>query len=126
MGGGGVVPLARAGASHLFAGHARARALGVVGAATFLGMALGPFAGAFVLGGCARGPGFAAPGGAGSTTAGLRVPAWRWVFYLGARLAVVGAIFIWAAAPAWPPPERRGRIAWPGGPPVPGRPPGPP
>src|SRR3990172_11326323 len=83
---------------------------GVVGAATFLGMALGPFAGAFVLGGFDLGPWFAATGGAGSTTAGLLVPAWRWVFYLGAPLAVVGAIFIWAAAPAWPPPEPRGRV----------------
>ena len=114
VGGGAVVPLATAGASHLFAGHARARALGVVGAATFLGMALGPFAGAFVLGGFDLGPWFAATGGAGSTTAALLVPAWRWVFYLGAPLAVVGAIFIWAAVPAWPAPERRGRIDWPG------------
>lgn len=114
VGGGAVVPLATAGASHLYAGHARSRALGVVGAATFLGMALGPFAGAFVLGGFDLGPWFAASGGAGSAAAAFLTPPWRWVFYLGAPLAVAGAVFIWAAAPSWPASERRGRIDWPG------------
>ena len=49
LGAGAILPLATAGASHLYEGHTRARALGVVGAATFLGMALGPFLGATVL-----------------------------------------------------------------------------
>jgi MFS family permease len=49
VGAGAIVPLATAGASHLYGGHARSRALGVVGAATFLGMAIGPVLGAFVL-----------------------------------------------------------------------------
>ena len=41
VGGGALVPLATSAAAHLFAGHARPRALGVVGALTFLGMAAG-------------------------------------------------------------------------------------
>ena len=49
IGGGAIVPLATAGASHLYDGPARSRALGIVGACTFLGMAIGPFAGATVL-----------------------------------------------------------------------------
>ena len=48
-GAGAIVPLATAGASHLYAGHARSRAIGFVGAATFLGMALGPLLGSLVL-----------------------------------------------------------------------------
>src|SRR3990172_3987138 len=48
-GAGAIVPLATAGASHLYGGHARSRSLGLIGAATFLGMALGPALGALVL-----------------------------------------------------------------------------
>src|SRR5215218_1046551 len=49
LGGGALVPVATAAASHLFEGHARPRALGVVGGLTFLGMAAGPFLGAAIL-----------------------------------------------------------------------------
>src|SRR5438552_6883888 len=48
-GGGSLVPVATAAASHLFDGPARPRALGAVGALTFLGMAAGPFAGAWIM-----------------------------------------------------------------------------
>ena len=41
VGGGILVPVGTAAASHLFEGHARPRALGVIGALTFLGMAAG-------------------------------------------------------------------------------------
>ena len=51
LGGGILVPVGTAAASHLFEGHARPRALGVIGALTFLGMAAGPFVGAAILGG---------------------------------------------------------------------------
>src|SRR6186997_1310109 len=51
VGGGILVPVGTAAASHLFEGHARPRALGVIGALTFLGMAAGPFLGAAILGG---------------------------------------------------------------------------
>ncbi len=49
VGGGALVPLATAAAAHLFSGAARPRALGVIGALTFLGMAAGPFLGAAIL-----------------------------------------------------------------------------
>ena len=51
VGGGVLVPVGTAAASHLFEGHARPRALGIIGALTFLGMAAGPFLGAAILGG---------------------------------------------------------------------------
>src|SRR5215213_9313195 len=51
VGGGILVPVGTAAASHLFEGHDRPRALGIVGGLTFLGMAAGPFLGAALLGG---------------------------------------------------------------------------
>ena len=44
-----LVPVGTAAASHLFGGAARPRALGVIGALTFLGMAAGPVVGAAIL-----------------------------------------------------------------------------
>ena len=49
VGGGVLVPVGTAAASHLFGGAARPRALGVIGALTFLGMAAGPLVGAAIL-----------------------------------------------------------------------------
>src|SRR5687768_13200321 len=49
VGGGILVPVGTAGAAHLFEGAGRPRALGVVGALTFLGMAAGPVLGAAIL-----------------------------------------------------------------------------
>src|SRR4029079_11392427 len=49
VGGGVLVPVGTAPASHLFEGHDRPRALGIIGALTFLGMAAGPFLGAALL-----------------------------------------------------------------------------
>ena len=45
------MPVGTAAASHLFEGHDRPRALGIIGGLTFLGMAAGPFLGAAILGG---------------------------------------------------------------------------
>ena len=117
-----MVPLATAGAGHLYEGHARSRALGLVGAATFLGMALGPFVGAFILTGFELGPAFAVAGQATSTAAAFLAPAWRWVFYLGAPLAIVVAVIVWAAAPYWRAVHGRGRLDVPGRGPVHDRP----
>src|SRR6476661_3378691 len=50
LGGGILVPVGTAAAAQLFDGAARPRALGVIGALTFLGMAAGPFVGAAILG----------------------------------------------------------------------------
>src|SRR3989337_2384562 len=49
FGGGALVPLSMALASHLFSGRARAAALGLEGAATYIGMAIGPAYGAWGL-----------------------------------------------------------------------------
>ena len=102
LGAGAIVPLATAGASHLYEGSSRARAIGVVGALTFLGMAAGPFIGATIL------SAFLIPG------TGLLTPAWRWIFYLGAPLAFLAVLYTWAAAPAWPRSMERGRLDVPG------------
>lgn len=113
IGGGGLVPLATAGASHLFGGEARARALGLIGALTFLGMAAGPFAGAAILDLLDLGPNLTASGGGGILTQ-LFSPAWRWIFYLGVPLALLAAIYTWAAAPAWPRRAAGGSLDLPG------------
>jgi MFS family permease len=98
IGGGAVVPLATAGASHLYGGHARARALGLVGGLTFLGMAAGPWFGATVLDTLDL-RGVAGPLAAGGPA--LLVPAWRWCFYLVTPFALLAGVYTWAAAPAW-------------------------
>ncbi len=102
LGAGAIVPLATAGASYLYEGSSRARAIGLVGALTFLGMAAGPFIGATIL------QAFLVPG------AGLLTPAWRWIFYLGAPLAFLAVLYTWAAAPGWRRPTTRGRLDVPG------------
>ena len=37
-------------------------------------------------------------------------PAWRWIFYLPAPLAVLSGLYLWAAAPAWPRQTTAGRL----------------
>ena len=90
VGGGVLVPVGTAAAAHLYDGHARPRALGVIGALTFLGMAAGPVR-------RRRHPRRRPPGGRRSTSAGLArrrpprvlAPAWRWVFYLNVPIGIV-------------------------------------
>ena len=91
-GAGAVFPLATAAAGHLFEGHSRARAIGAVGAMSFLGMAAGPFIGATIM------QAMQLPGGE------LVTPAWRWVFYLSAPFALLAALYTWATARGWPKP----------------------
>jgi len=97
-GAGAIFPLATAAAGHLYDGPARARAIGLVGALSFLGMACGPFLGATILQtfGNVAGPLFA--------------PSWRWVFYLGAPFALLAAIYTWATARGWPKPTGTGSL----------------
>ena len=107
LGGGALVPLATAGASHLFAGLGRPRALGVVTALTFLGMAAGPFVGATVLQ-VARFDLLLRDAGVPLDTARLLVPAWRWVFYLNVPLGILGLLYAWAVGIDTP--RGRGRV----------------
>jgi MFS family permease len=100
-GAGAIVPLATAGASHLYTGHVRSRALGLVGAATFLGMALGPVLGALVLENLGLRDALASIGIWGGALVDLLVPSWRWVFYITAPLSALALIYVWAASPGW-------------------------
>jgi MFS family permease len=95
LGGGALVPLATAGASHLFAGLGRPRAVGLVTAMTFLGMAAGPFVGASVLQ-LARFDALLRDAGVSIDAARILVPAWRWVFYLNVPLGILGLLYAWA------------------------------
>jgi MFS family permease len=100
-GAGAILPVATAGASHLYEGHARSRALGFIGAATFLGMAIGPVLGALILEHLHLRDALASAGIWGGPLVELLTPAWRWVFYVTAPLAILAAIYVWAAEPGW-------------------------
>ncbi len=101
-GAGAIFPLATAAAGHLFEGPSRARAIGLVSALSFLGMAAGPFIGATIL-------------EVFSASSGLAGPAWRWVFYLSAPFALLAAVYVWAAGRGWPRPVGTGGLDLVGG-----------
>jgi hypothetical protein len=86
FGGGALVPLSMALASHLFTGRARAAALGVEGAATYIGMAIGPAYGAWVL------LNFSLP------IPGLDVAGWQWIFLLNVPIGIVTLVLIYIVA----------------------------
>lgn len=114
-GGGALVPVATSAASHLFTGASRPRALGVVGALTFLGMAAGPFIGAAILGAFHPEAALSRLGVAsGSPVADAVAPAWRWVFYVNVPVGIAGLAIAWAASTGWETPRRTGRIDVPG------------
>jgi MFS family permease len=119
FGGGVLVPVGTAAASHLFEGHDRPRALGIIGALTFLGMAAGPFLGAAILGG------FDVAGGLDrlrvadpSAVRDALTPAWRWVFYVNVPIGIVALLIAWAASHGWETPRRpagpdvAGAVVW--------------
>jgi EmrB/QacA subfamily drug resistance transporter len=102
LGGGALVPLSMALASHLFSGRARAAALGVEGAATFVGMAVGPVYGAWVL-----------------LNVNIPLPRvdivpWQWIFLLNVPIAIVTMLLIYVIAGGVETPRSRGRIDLPG------------
>ncbi|MEX2011955.1 MAG: MFS transporter [Chloroflexota bacterium] len=110
VGGGVLVPVGTAAASHLFEGHARPRALGVVGALTFLGMAAGPFLGAAILDAVHVEPALANAGIREGPLLELLGPAWRWIFYLNVPIGLVTLALGWAAFHGWDTPRRAGRV----------------
>ncbi len=111
IGGGVLVPVGTAAASHLFEGHARPRALGVIGALTFLGMATGPFLGAAILGGLHVDGALTSAGVAvDDPIRNLIAPSWRWVFYLNVPIGMAAILVAWAASYGWETPRRRGGI----------------
>jgi MFS family permease len=109
-GGGVLVPVGTAAASHLFAGHARPRALGVIAALTFLGMAAGPFAGAAILGSVHAEVAVERLGFTGTALGDVLAPAWRWVFFLNVPVGTVAFVLAWAASAGWDTPRRPGRV----------------
>ena len=106
VGGGVLVPVGTAAAAHLYAGAARSRALGVVGALTFLGMATGPVVGAAVLSGIHPEAALASQG----ALAHIAAPAWRWVFYLNVPIGIAAIALAWAASAGWETPRHEGRL----------------
>ncbi len=111
VGGGALVPVATSAASHLFPGVGRPRALGLIAALTFLGMAAGPFLGAAILGAVHPAAALSRLGAdPGSMPASLLVPAWRWVFYVNVPIGIVALVVAWAASSGWETPRRPGHL----------------
>lgn len=110
VGGGALVPVATAAASHLFEGHDRPRALGIIGALTFLGMAAGPFLGAAILDLVHPEAALAALGILGGPAANFLAPGWRYVFYVNVPIGIVALVFGWAATAGWDTPRSRARV----------------
>ena len=111
VGGGALVPVATSAASHLFPGASRPRALGVVGALTFLGMAAGPVLGAAILGVLHPEAAISRLGlEPEATPATLLAPAWRWIFYVNVPVGLVALVVAWAASSGWETPRRQGRV----------------
>ena len=110
IGGGALVPVATAAASHLFDGPARPRALGIIGALTFLGMAAGPFVGAFVLDYMRLETPLVRLGFVDGIVPQLLTPAWRWVFYVNVPIGIAALAVAWAASYGWETPRHGHRL----------------
>ncbi len=113
LGGGALVPVATAAAAHLYGGHTRPRALGAIGALTFLGMATGPFVGAALLRSVHAESALAAAAIGPGALMDLLAPAWRWVFYVNIPIALVALLFAWATGTDWDTPRQTARIDLP-------------
>lgn len=98
LGGGALVPLSMALASHLFVGRRRAAALGLEGAATFVGMAIGPAYGAWVL----LNVNFPPPLHA--------IASWQWIFLLNVPIGIVTLLLIYVVAGGVETPRLRARL----------------
>ena len=114
VGGGAIIPVATAATSHMFEGPARPRALGVIGALTFLGMAAGPFVGAAVLEVIHPETALAEMGITGGPLLTTIAPSWRWVFYVNVPIGICGLALAWAASAGWDTPHVPARVDVPG------------
>jgi MFS family permease len=112
VGGGAIIPVATAAASHLFEGPARPRALGVIGALTFLGMAAGPFVGAAVLETVHPETALANLGITGGPLVATVAPPWRWVFYVNVPIGICALVVAWAASAGWDTRRHPARLDW--------------
>ena len=111
IGAGALVPVATAAAAHLVGAEARPRALGLIGALTFLGMAAGPFVGAAILDAFHPAAALARLGiDSASPLSTLFDPAWRWVFYVNVPIGVVALVVAWAAGRDVDTPKRPGAV----------------
>jgi MFS family permease len=111
IGAGALVPVATAAAAHLTGDDARPRALGLIGALTFLGMAAGPFVGAAILDAFHPAAALARLGIDGNAPlTALFAPAWRWVFYVNVPLGVIALVVAWAAGRDVDTPRRTGAV----------------
>ncbi|HEY2916791.1 MAG TPA: MFS transporter [Candidatus Limnocylindrales bacterium] len=100
LGAGVLIPVATSATSHLFEGEGRPRALGAIGALTFLGMAAGPFVGAWILGTIHPADALASLG-VGPPFLGALDTSWRYVFYLNVPIALAAFGVAWAAFGRW-------------------------
>jgi EmrB/QacA subfamily drug resistance transporter len=98
LGGGALVPLSMTLASHLFVGRARSVALGIEGAATFVGMAVGPAYGAWVL------------LNVNLPVPGLDIHGWQWIFLLNVPIALLTLLAIYVVAGGIETPRQRGSL----------------
>ena len=110
VGGGVLVPVGHGRRVAPVRGPRRPRALGVIGALTFLGMAAGPFVGAAILGGVHVEGTVERLGLEGTTLAAVLAPAWRWIFYVNVPIGIVAIALAWAASAGWETPRRAGRV----------------
>ncbi|HLX36088.1 MAG TPA: MFS transporter [Candidatus Limnocylindrales bacterium] len=113
IGGGTLVPVATAAAAHLFEGPARPRALGFVGAVTFLGMAAGPFVGAWIIQAAHPAAALDALGVPAGLRAALDAP-WRYVFYVNVPIGIAALAVGWAGSSGWVERTRPARLDLPG------------
>jgi MFS family permease len=109
VGGGALVPVATAAAPLLFDGPARPRALGAIGALTFLGMAAGPFAGSWIMQAIHPADALDGLGIGGGLRDALAAP-WRYVFYLNVPIGIAVLALGWAATTGWTTPRREHRL----------------
>ncbi|MES2210680.1 MAG: MFS transporter [Chloroflexota bacterium] len=101
IGGGILVPVGTAAASHLFDDKDRPRALGVIGALTFLGMAAGPFVGAWIIGTLHPASAIEAAGLVAGPLHEALAASWRYVFYVNVPVGIAAFALAWAATSGW-------------------------